>query len=89
MLDVVKAQLPPLAVLQPFLRGLVAADIEPPGHLGRIGETLGGVDPDATVLEPGLVDDPVPLPLEREWGGADGGGLGKKRKEGKEEERKL
>lgn len=50
MLDVVKAQLAALAIFQPFLRGLVAADVKAPGHLGRIRKALGGFDPD---LPPG------------------------------------
>jgi hypothetical protein len=44
---IVKTQRPPLAVLQPFLRGLISTDVEFPCDLGDALEILVGVDVNA------------------------------------------
>lgn len=46
MEDVVELEGAVFAVFEPFLGGLVAADIEVPGDEGDVGEVLGFVDVD-------------------------------------------
>ena len=48
MRDIVEGKGAVLAVLEPFLRGLVATDEEVPGSLRHLTEILPGVDPDAS-----------------------------------------
>ena len=48
--DVVGCERAALAVLEPLLRGLVAADVEVPCRFRNIVEILRGIDVDATVL---------------------------------------
>ena len=50
---------PPPAVLEPFLRGLVAADEEVPRPLRRTAEKLGLVDVDPSVPERAPVAKPM------------------------------
>ena len=49
MFDFIKIQRPTFAVFEPFLCGLVAADVEVPGDCGDVVEVLLGVDPDLAV----------------------------------------
>lgn len=68
--DVVEGEGAVVAVFEPFLGGLVAADVELPGGGGDVVEVLGVVDPDASELLARIGDFPV--------GGADvtGDGVG-------------
>jgi hypothetical protein len=44
--DVVEVELAVFTVFEPFLGGLVSADVEVPGYFGNVGEVLGFVDVD-------------------------------------------
>ena len=64
MPDVVVAERPALPVLQPFLGGLVAADVEVPGDLGNIRKILRVVDidlADRIEVRTGSGSDRVPI----------------------------
>ena len=64
--NIIPAQRAALAVLQPLLRGLIAADVEIPRCFADPGEILIGVDPDAA-------DKPLPGGEGLGWGlGASG-----------------
>ena len=52
VLHVFVGEFPALAVFQPFLADLVAADVKLPDRLGHAAEVLRLVDPDASVLFP-------------------------------------
>ena len=72
--NVVPAERAALAVLEPLLRGLIAADVEIPRGFRHAAEMLGGIDPDlahpaATSLAFGSASL-APLPLA---GGVGGG----------------
>ena len=56
MLNLCKRQLLIFAVFEPFLCGLVTADVELPYAVGHLVEVLGFVDPDLVVLQFGFVD---------------------------------
>ena len=57
MADVLDGQIAALAVFEPFLRGLVAADIKLPRHFRDLSEILGRVDPDLACC--GVIPAPV------------------------------
>jgi len=50
MENIVKGEVASLPVLQPFLGGLVPANIEIPRELWHVAETLGGVEIHAAIL---------------------------------------
>lgn len=54
MPDIVVAERATAAVFEPFLGGLVAADVEFPDGLGHAVEVLGIVDVDVTVIKLGI-----------------------------------
>jgi len=48
--DVVEVELAVFTVFEPFLGGLVSADVEVPGYFGDVGKVLGFVDVDFVVV---------------------------------------
>ena len=57
--SLVKRQRLPLAILEPFLCGLVAANVEPPRHIGGRVEILVLVDPDLTAVKDRIIHDTI------------------------------
>ena len=53
------AELATFAVFEPFLGGLVTADVEIPGEFGHIAEVLGLVNPDFIVVIFDITDNAI------------------------------
>ena len=47
--EVSVSELATFAVLEPFLSGLVATDVEVPGEFGYVAKVLGSIDPDLLI----------------------------------------